>query len=137
MSRSVLYKLQKSVNANNEDYAPQKEAIIRTLTYFDIFRYPLSCDEIRQFLDRKMPEAIFLESLRLLLEERRIFFFNGVYSIQNNPLLEHRRKQGNQRAERLLVKAIRVGRFLYQFPFVSAIGISGSSTASSTCASQA
>lgn len=126
MSQSFLYKIRPAGLETTGEYPVGREGILRTLTYFDIFQYPLTCDEIRQFLGRRVPENIFLECLRQLLDEKRIFFFNGVYSIQNNPLLDHRRKQGNLRAERLLDRAVGVGRFLYQFPFVSAIGISGS-----------
>ena len=41
-------------------------------------------------------------------------------------MLAIRRKQGNQYAEALLLKAVKVGRFLHQFPFVRAVGVSGS-----------
>jgi hypothetical protein len=122
MSQSFLYK----IDPKHNELASGREAVLRTLAYFDIFHYPLTCDEIREFSGKKIKENVFLEALRLLLEERRIFFFENVYTLHENPLLQHRRNQGNLRAERLLVKAKRTGRFLYQFPFVTAIGISGS-----------
>ncbi len=37
-----------------------------------------------------------------------------------------RRQQGNLRAEQLLPKAMKIGRFLSVFPYVRGIGISGS-----------
>jgi hypothetical protein len=66
------------------------------------------------------------EILQRLLMERSVFLHHDFFSLHNNPLLAYRRKGGNKRAEKLLPKAYRVGRFLYRFPFVKAIGISGS-----------
>ena len=122
MSQSILYRIEPKQN----ELASGREAVLRTLAYFDIFHYPLTCDEIREFSGKKIKESVFLEALRVLLEEKRIFFFENVYTLHENPLLQHRRNQGNQRAEGFLVKAKRTGRFLYQFPFVTAVGISGS-----------
>lgn len=126
MSQPFLYRINRYKAALPEELVAGQHSILRTLAYFDIFHYPLTCDEIREFLGEKFPEPVFLECLRQLLEDGKIFFFNNVYSLQDNPLLQHKRQQGNQRAERLLVKAKRTGRFLYQFPFVSAVAISGS-----------
>ena len=38
----------------------------------------------------------------------------------------HRRRLGNQRAEKLLIRAGKIGRFLYHFPYVRAVAVSGS-----------
>ena len=126
MSQSFLYRIKTYEPASEADLVAGQRSITRTLAYFDIFHYPLTCDEIREFLGAKFPEPVFLECLRQLLEDGKIYFFDNFYSLQNNPLLQHKRQQGNQRAERLLDKAKRTGRFLYQFPFVSAVAISGS-----------
>lgn len=109
-----------------QDLASGKASILRTLAYFDIFQYPLKDEEIKKFMDRVIGEDLFREELLQLQQEKKIWFHHGFYSIQNNPLLAHRRRQGNQYAEQLLEKAMTIGRFLYQFPFVRAIGVSGS-----------
>lgn len=103
-----------------------KESILKTLAYFDIFHYPLTKDEILQFLDREAEPGVFDMWLESLTEQKLIFNHSDLYSIQNNPLLAHRRRVGNLRAEKLLEKAHRIGRFLYKFPYVRAIGVSGS-----------
>jgi hypothetical protein len=111
---------------SGQDSDACKKGIIETLVYFDIFHYPLTNVEIRQFLSARVDEIFLQDCLNELQEENTIFLFHDFYSIQNNPLLAHRRRQGNHCAEKLLARALRIGRFLYQFPFVRAVGISGS-----------
>ena len=111
---------------NLRDFAACKKGVIETLTYFDIFQYPLTLEEIIRFLPCKVDELFLQECMIELQKEKVIFHSQGFYSIQNNPLLGHRRKQGNKLAEKLSAKASKIGRFLYQFPFVRAVGISGS-----------
>lgn len=103
-----------------------ESSILKVLAYFDIFHYPLTRDEIIQYLDKILPGNWFEEELSKMVADKTIFHHNGFYSLQNNPLLVHRRNEGNQRAEKLLPKAFRIGRFLHHFPYVRAIGISGS-----------
>ena len=111
---------------NMQDFANCKKGVFDILSYFDIFHYPLNSGEIRQFLSVQIDENYLQECLNELKEEKIIFLTHEFYSIQNNPLLAHRRRRGNHLAEKLLAKAWRIGRFLYQFPFVRAVGISGS-----------
>ena len=101
-------------------------SILKTLAYFDIFQYPLLKFEIKQFLDQPIAESSLDMALQQLLSEKSIYRFNSFYSLQNNSLLAEKRIAGNMRAENLLAKAIKNGRFLFRFPFVRAIGISGS-----------
>lgn len=101
-------------------------SVLKTLAYFDIFHYPLYKQEIRQFLDQPADDHLLDQWLDYLVAAKRIFRYHDLYSLQNNSLLGLRRKEGNRRAEVLLQKAERIGRFLYRFPYVRAIGISGS-----------
>jgi hypothetical protein len=101
-------------------------SILRTLAYFDIFHYPLTKEEVLRFLDTPVSQAKVNSNLQKLVFSGSVFFYQGFYSLQNNPLHVHRRKEGNERAEKLLVRAFRIGRFLSRFPYVRAIGISGS-----------
>ncbi|MBL7747687.1 MAG: hypothetical protein JNM19_09695 [Chitinophagaceae bacterium] len=103
-----------------------EEAVLRTLSYFDIFHYPLTKAEIVAFSNIPLSAEILESSLNGLVSRQIVYPYNEFYSLHNNPLLVHRRIQGNERATHLLQKAQRIGRFLYQFPFVKAIGVSGS-----------
>ena len=114
------------ISAQVVEMPAAREAILRTLSYFDIFYYPLTAVEIMQFMGQKSNETDLHEALTHLLKEKKIFLRNGFFSIQDNPLLAHRRKEGNRRAEAMLKKANQIGKFLFRFPFVRAVGISGS-----------
>jgi hypothetical protein len=101
-------------------------SLLKLLAYFDIFHYPLTKSEIRQFLATPYDDDSLDKILRELLARQVIFLHLGFYSLHNKPLLSYRRTEGNARAETMLPKAFRIGRFLFKFPFVRAIGISGS-----------
>ncbi len=101
-------------------------SILRTLTYFDIFQYPLTKEEIRLFNDRDIDENCICEELKNLIERGLVFEDGHFYSIKNDPTLKLRRILGNSRAEGLLQRAFSISKFLFQFPFVKGIGISGS-----------
>ena len=101
-------------------------SILKVLAYFDIFQYPLTKYEISQFLDKPFTETNLDELLQQLLTTQTIFLYHNFYSLHHNPLPAHRRKVGNLRAEKMLPKAFKIGSFLFRFPFVRAIAISGS-----------
>ncbi len=101
-------------------------SILKTLLYFDLFHYPVSKAEISLFLEVTCTEAQLVEGLRQLHDNQQIYFFDGFYSLRDDPGLITKRKNDNLRAEILLKKAVRICRFLFQFPFVRAVGISGS-----------
>jgi hypothetical protein len=126
MNQTALHTNWTNRKARLQDFAAGQESIIKTLVYFDIFHYPLTKDEILQYLDREANATDLANWLQSLVEEKVVFNHNEFYSIQNNPLLAHRRREGNLRAEKLLEKAHRIGRFLYKFPYVKSVGVSGS-----------
>ena len=103
-----------------------ENSILKVLAYFDLFHYPLTAEEIRSFLDQPCNEADINIVLQNLIEAGKIFRLNNFYSLQNDPLLAGRRIKGNERAGSLLKIAERVASRLYKFPYVRAVGISGS-----------
>ena len=103
-----------------------EQSIIKVLAYFDIFNYPLTPDEIYEYLDQPVPMDMVMAMLLQLVEEKRIFRLGSFYSLQADPALHVRRITGNHKAAILLKTAYKVGGFLYQFPYVRGIGISGS-----------
>jgi hypothetical protein len=103
-----------------------KRSILKVLAYFDMFSYPLTRDEIRLFLDCTVSNEQLDQGLCGLLNEQRIFCNEQFYTLRNEPSLTDRRKNGNSKAAQLLQKAKRISGFLYLFPYVRGIGISGS-----------
>jgi Peptidogalycan biosysnthesis/recognition len=116
----VIYK------KNVEAAESMESCILKMLTYFSIFEYPLLKDEIRRFLPPVADAVSFEKALAKLAEERSIFKIDKLYLLQDNIALVKRRKEGNLRAERLLVKAMKIGKFLSKFPYVRGIAVSGS-----------
>ena len=104
----------------------QRSSVLNTLAYFDIFNYPLKKEEILQYSEIYLNKKDLEEVISSMLAEKLIYCHYDLYMLQNNPLLSHRRLQGNARAEFLLPKAIKIARFLQRFPFVEGVGISGS-----------
>ena len=103
-----------------------ENSILKVLVYFDIFHYPLTEKEIRSFLDRPFDEMEFNNSLSELLRSQHIFRLHEFYSLQNDLSLAERRRKGNEMAATLLTTAERISNLLFKFPYVRAIGISGS-----------
>jgi hypothetical protein len=101
-------------------------AILKTLIYFDIFNYPLSEREIKNFLEYDISDEIFTSALLQLSFDKIIFRLGEFYSLQNNRASAEERVRGNLRAQPLLAEAARIGAFLYKFPYVRAVAVSGS-----------
>jgi len=101
-------------------------AILKALIYFDIFNYPLSENEIKNFLEYDIGNEMFASALLQLSFDNIIFRVGEFYSLQNNRQRAEERLQGNLRAQPLLAKAAKIGAFLYNFPYVRAVAVSGS-----------
>lgn len=103
-----------------------KKSILKVLAYFDMFSYPLLREEIRMFLDRSTHPGELDMALEELAAEQRIYHHDSFYQLRNEPALINRRKDGNSRAALMLQRARKISGFLYWFPYVRGIGISGS-----------
>jgi len=101
-------------------------AILRTLSYFHVFHYPLSKDEIWKYLPVKCDSKEFDRAFADLLDMEIVFRLDDFYSLYKDYTLITRRKKGNYLSKKKLKKAMRISRFLGAFPFVEAVFISGS-----------
>jgi hypothetical protein len=104
-----------------------QHAVISVLQYFAIFQYPLKTEEIHAYCPEASSQADVNHALNELVMERHIYRYNEFYSpsaeIQQQV---SRRVRGNILATLLQPSALKVGRFIYKFPFVRFVGISGS-----------
>jgi hypothetical protein len=59
-------------------------SILKVLVYFDLFRYPLTSNELRSFLDQPVKESDFNTALDELVSAKKIFLINEFYSLHND-----------------------------------------------------
>lgn len=110
-----------NLNVNN-----LRNDILKVLAYFDMFHYPLSEKEIILFLPNKSNRFSISNQLHQLTLDRIIFRFGDFYTLHDDLQLMHKRLAGNKKAAADLLIAYRISKFLYRFPFVRAVSISGS-----------
>jgi hypothetical protein len=103
-----------------------KKDILATLTYFNMFDYPLKKREIFTFMGHKDPQHEFDNALNQLTDESAIYKIGNFYSLFNNYALAGRRSKGNERADVMLKKAEQSAAVIAAFPFVKGVAVSGS-----------
>jgi hypothetical protein len=102
-------------------------SILKAVSYFDVFKYPVSKNEIGYFLDQKFDENALNHALNSLLRNEVLFQLGDFYSLSNDISLVERRIEGNNAAVNELLKAKKAAGFLYKwFPYIKAVAISGS-----------
>ena len=105
---------------------PVKFDILATLSYFDLFDYPLTQTEIFQFLRQSHSHDDVAEALIVLASENWVYKFEEFFSLRDDHHLISRRRKGNARAREMLKTAEKIASFLSLFPFVRGVGVSGS-----------
>jgi hypothetical protein len=103
-----------------------EKEILKVLAYFDIFNYPVSATEIRQFSGSRSIINDFQVTLERLLRSKTISTHDGYYFLGDDPTIVKQREIDNKRAENLIKTAYKISSFLFHFPYVRGIGISGS-----------
>jgi len=102
------------------------QEIIKTLLYFDIFKYPLTKAEIRKYVSYQASESDINNAISSLLSEGKIYCFDNLYSLHNDISSIESRLECNKRAQDVMPKAISIGKRIEKFPFVRAVNLSGS-----------
>ena len=101
--------------------------LLKVLLYFDVFSYPLSCDELFAFsglLTDRQKEAAGI--LNKLVDDGHVNHYEGFYFMNGDKTLIQRRLEGNMRARQRLRDAQRYSRIIATFPFVRGVFLSGS-----------
>jgi hypothetical protein len=107
-------------------YFSLKKDILATLTYFDLFDYPLRESEIFTFLSHYDNFPEFERALKTMTNESDIFRIGDFYSLHNNYAIAARRYKGNEKAAFMLRKAEQAANLISSFPFVKGVAVSGS-----------
>lgn len=98
---------------------------LKTILYFSIFKYPLKLEEIYNFYPVKDKNKIEAE-LSQLIEKKVIYKMDDFYLPDCDRDCIEKRLKGNAMAVKALVKAAERAGFIAKFPFVEAVGVSGS-----------
>lgn len=98
---------------------------LKTILYFSLFNYPLKLEEICNFSITKDCETT-RRHLDELVAQKVIIKVDDYYMVDDNLSHIEKRKRGNLMAVKALVKAQQKARLISKFPFVEAVGVSGS-----------
>jgi len=98
---------------------------LKTILYFSIFRYPLTLEEIHGYTNNETIEVTTIE-LSNLISEKILTKVGDFYVYANDLDSVTKRLKGNLLASKALIKANQQASFIAKFPYVKAVGVSGS-----------
>lgn len=104
-----------------------KDSIIKTLCYADLFDYPLTGKQLHRFLISKHKTTLnsVISVARSLETEKNIFQSNGFYYLKNRKKIINKRIQKRAYSKRKMKIAERVGSWLKIIPTVKAVAVTG------------
>jgi hypothetical protein len=103
-----------------------RDSLLSTLAYFDMFRYPLTAEELYNFSGQVVDKQQMDTALSEMVREQMIFQTGSFYSLHPGMQLAERRIKGNEAAVPQLRLAAKVAKLLSLFPYVRGVAISGS-----------
>lgn len=98
---------------------------LKTILYFSIFRYPLKIDEIHSYTNYETLSETENE-LQHLIDEKILTKVDEYYVYGSDLDSVINRLRGNLHAKKIIKKAHQKAKFISKFPYVQAVGISGS-----------
>ncbi|WP_309642719.1 nucleotidyltransferase domain-containing protein [Flavobacterium sp.] len=98
---------------------------LKTILYFSIFKYPLKIEEIHSYTNHE-EIAETSNELAHLIAEKILTKVDDFYVYGSDLDSVIRRMKGNVLAKKALVKAQERASLIAKFPFVEAVGVSGS-----------
>ncbi|HKR04400.1 MAG TPA: nucleotidyltransferase domain-containing protein [Bacteroidia bacterium] len=113
--------------SDKQNFSESEYGILNTLLYFDIFKYPLTKEEIEKYCHSKTYSSNEInEGLDVLVSKKFIKYSSGFYFVNDDYSIVERRINGNLLAEKFNSIAKKYSRIISKFPFVRAVFISGS-----------
>lgn len=100
-----------------------QEAISKTLAYFDIFDYPLTIEELKQFLwfAKKLDDMDFFNNLQTMLDNKHIFCKHNFYFLKDRQENVKKRQLKVKLLEQKMAIAKRAIDKLRKVPFLRAV----------------
>ncbi|HVF24302.1 MAG TPA: hypothetical protein VNA23_00345 [Anaerolineales bacterium] len=99
------------------------QAILHTLTYSDIFDYPLTASEVHQYLTGVKASS---EEVRQALEDGPIKRTGSYFTLPGRENIVSIRLDREARSQKLLPLALRYGRILGRLPYIRMVALTGS-----------
>ena len=103
----------------------EERAILCTLLYYHIFRFPLTAAEIIRFSRCPVADAAELESRLELLAGRSLIGHRPPYYFVGDLADVDARIEGEKRALAIMPTALKRSRLIARFPFVRAVAVTG------------
>ena len=100
-----------------------KQAVLKTLKYSDLFDFPQTKEEIKKFLVKKVENR---KLKKILSSSSEIFFDSGYYCLKGREKVINIRKKREEESLLKIEKAKKVSFFLSKIPSIMLLGISGS-----------
>ena len=114
-------------NNTKQSLNREKTEIIKTILYFDVFKYPLTRIELFENAAITISFNQFVLELEELIEKRLLKEEEGfVSSLERTSSDIIKRLKGNEGASKILPIALKYSRRIASFPFVESISLSGS-----------
>lgn len=98
---------------------------LKAILYFSIFRYPLKIEEIHSYTNNSSVDETSNE-LQHLIDEKILIKVDDFYVYAKDLESVTKRLRGNLQAKKALIKAKEKANFISKFPYVEAVGVSGS-----------
>jgi len=105
-----------------------EQAIWRTVTYVDLFDYPLTAVEIHRYLDGlpATPSEVAKALVSSPALADRLTYREGFFCLPDREEILEIRQERRRRALQLWPQAVRYGRIIAQLPFVRMVAVTGS-----------
>lgn len=100
-----------------------RKQIIKTLSYFNFFDYPLTFAELLQFTKINIKSK---KDFSTLLKQKDIEYFKSFYFLAGKKTLVEKRIEREKESNKKLIKAKKIIKKISNIPTVNLIGISGS-----------
>lgn len=103
-----------------------KSSILKALSYFEIFKFPLYFDEIHKFTGTAVNRSDLKAELDELVLTNMLFEYEGLYMRVDDEQWAIKRIISSNKAVEKMKEAVQSGSVIANFPFVKAVFVSGS-----------